>query len=132
MKSPVRNKAHRLWRSSEKGLVKLLGHIDKIVTDTEALNFVNSELFDRRLKLNRELRENAAFELRWRREDLENQDRDDGNSETDKANPGLELQSQGATGDQGAPGGAQDTVTDEVPGTETGTPQTHGEGTEGL
>lgn len=77
MKSGHRAKAYRLWRSGHEGLVTIQKLVDKAIeeaAESEPKETCFSGLPDLKLRINRELRDNAAFELRHRRESLEMED----------------------------------------------------------
>ena len=78
MKTGHRAKAFRLWRSGHEGLVTIQRLVDRAIKDMEETldpkEVAFSGLPDLKLRVNRELRDNAAFELRHRRESLELED----------------------------------------------------------
>ncbi len=75
MKSGYRARAFRLWRGGHKGLMRIQALVDDLIAKSEAnTELVFSGLPDLKLRISREVRENAAFEVKVRRELLELED----------------------------------------------------------
>lgn len=91
MKTGYRPKSYRLWRAGDRGLARIQRIVDRAIEEAEAEALKSagdkseaafadlravclSGLPDLKLRLNRELRENAAHELRHRRETIEIED----------------------------------------------------------